>query len=97
MLSQRIVASATPCNIRIMPFYGSNTSTKSRSVVTFNSNMILVSAINWSSSKRSNVESFSLFGSLFLSKKLAKANSFDNKLLLQILEKIKILNKAFVK
>lgn len=97
MLPQSIVAPTIPRNPGNRLSHDPTTSTKSRSAATFNPNVTLALSNNRSSSKKAVVESPSLFRALFLSRKSAKANPFDNELLLQMLEKMEILSRAFVK
>lgn len=80
-----------------MAFPDPSIPTQSKSVATFNPNVLLAPTSNWSNSKKPAIKSLSSFRVLFQSIKLAKANLSDNKLLLQILEKIKTLSKVSIK
>lgn len=72
-------------------------STKSKSVLTFDLDVIIDSPKNHNNFKKPTTDNFSSFRALFLSRKLAKIDLTDNNLLLQLMEKINTLSKIIIK
>lgn len=94
--AQGTYVSETPKKSGTTSFPDPCTPTKSKSVSTFDPDVIIDSPKNRGSFKRPAADSPSSFGALFLSRKSARVDPSDNGLLLQLMEKIDTLSKITI-